>query len=513
MRIGRAIPWFLCAAAALCTVASDRIDPDRYLEDVKYLASEGLRGRGTGTDGLDKAAGYIARRFDGVGLKPAGVQGYFQPFAVTTHATLGNRNRFECENGAEKGRLALNTQFRPLALSAGGRFDGPVVFVGYGITAPEYKYDDYAGVDAKDKIVLLLRHEPQEWDDNSIFAGKVQTNHAQLVTKAINARLHGARGVLLVADRFNHRSEGGELEKFAGALGPDNPGIPFVQISADVVDRWLSKAGRSLDDIGQAIDKNLRPESFPLPVRASITVDISRKTRTVFNIAGYLEGETPEYLIVGAHYDHLGLGEQFSMAPSQIGTPHLGADDNASGTAGLLELSTWFSKGSRHRRGLLFLAFAAEEIGLVGSSYYVSNPRLPLSNAVAMINLDMIGRIREGKVYIGGVWTGASFKPIIESLLGKSMLHFELSDAGGYGSSDHFSFTPKDVPVLFFFSGLHEDYHKPSDTWEKINAPDAARLLDFVAELGGRLLDDPDRPMFVRGPQPREFRGSETATQ
>jgi hypothetical protein len=192
------------------------------------------------------------------------------------------------------------------------------------------------------------------------------------------------------------------------------------------------------------------------------------------------------------------------MAPSMAGTTHPGADDNASGTAGVIELARYFAAQPKRQRGIVFMTFAGEELGLLGSSYYVNNPKLPLQNTVAMINMDMIGRIRDGKVYLGGLGTGDSFNKMIDEVGKSTALTLEKSDSTGYGSSDHTSFTTKQVPVLFFFSGLHADYHKPSDTWDKIDAPEAVKLLEVIASATTRLTGEQVRPQFVRvAPPPR----------
>jgi hypothetical protein len=197
------------------------------------------------------------------------------------------------------------------------------------------------------------------------------------------------------------------------------------------------------------------------------------------------------------------LGEQFSMAPSLAGTPHPGADDNASGTAGVIELANHFSRMPKQKRGLVFMAFAGEQLGLLGSSYYVNHPSLPMEKAVAMINMDMIGRMKDSKLYIGGVGTGSKFRTVIDGIVGKYDLKVDFSETAGYGSSDHTSFTTKQVPILFFFSGLHSDYHKPSDTWDKINSQDAVRILKLIAETVSTLNGASDRPQFVRVKDPR----------
>jgi hypothetical protein len=490
--------FLLAAAASAATVKPPQIDSKAYVEHVRYLASPELRGRGTGMPELDKAAHYIARQF-----KEAGLETQFQPFSVTTNARLGRRNQFSYKLQDKKHSLTPEKQFSPFNFSAGGQFEGEVVFAGYGITAKEYNYDDYDGLDVRNKFVLILRHEPQEYDEKSVFSGKVYTEHSQFFSKATNAKLHGARGVILINDIANHGSDADDLEPFGKTVGPTNAGIPFVQIKADAAEAWLTAAGKDLRTLQADIDKDLKPRSFPLDaVKVSFHLDVRRETKTVNNVVAYLPGESTEHIVIGAHYDHLGLGEQFSMAPSQAGTPHVGADDNASGTAGVIELARYFASQPKPRRGIVFLCFAGEELGLLGSSYYVNNPKFPIGQAIAMINMDMIGRIRDQKIYLGGIGTGTGFKEMLEDLAKSTPLKLEFSDQTGYGSSDHTSFTTKQIPVLFFFSGLHADYHKPSDTWDKIEAEPAARLLELVASAAQRITDGQPRPQFVRVAEP-----------
>ncbi|MBK9167675.1 MAG: M28 family peptidase [Bryobacterales bacterium] len=476
-----------------------RPSPQSYIEHVKYLSSDEMRGRATASPELEKAARYIARQFKTAGLQPLQGKDYLLPFPVTTNAELGKQNRLEWRMGDRSGRLDFEREFIPFNFSSSGRVEGEVVFAGYGITAREYNYDDYAGLDVKGKIVLLLRHEPQEFDEKSVFSGRIYTEHSQFFSKAANAKSRGAAGVVLINDRPNHRGEADDLEKFGKTVGPANAGLPFVQMKAGTAEDWLAAIGKNLDEVHTAIDRDLAPQSFAIPgLRIAMQVDVARAMKTTHNVAGYLPGTTNEYIVIGAHYDHLGLGEQFSMAPAMAGTPHPGADDNASGTAGVIELARRMASEPKRQRGVLFLAFAGEELGLLGSSHYVNNPKLAMQTCVAMINMDMIGRIREGKVYIGGAGSGEGFKDLLARITPRYPLNVDLSDTTGYGSSDHTSFTTKEVPVLFFFSGLHADYHKPSDTWEKIDAEGAIRLLDLVADVASELRDGGDRPKFVR---------------
>lgn len=490
----------LASSAADSTIQPKAIEANHYLEHVKHLSSPEYKGRGTGSPELEKAAHYIAKQFQLLGLHPIDGKNFLQPFPVTTNARLGKSNRMRYRLDAGSKAVDFTKQSIPFNFSSGGKFTGSLVFAGYGITAKEYNYDDYTHLDVKDKFVVILRHEPQEFDEKSVFAGKVYTEHSQFFSKATNAKLHGARGVILINDTHNHAGDSDELEVFAGTAGPSNAGIPFIHVKTAVAEAWMEKAGKDLREIQAAIDKDLSSRSFPLPdsVTIDLNVDLRRDQKTVHNVIGYLPGETDEHVIIGAHYDHLGLGHQFSMAPSEAGKPHPGADDNASGTAGVLELARYFATRPKLERGLVFMTFAAEELGLLGSSYYVNHPSLPIEKAVAMFNMDMIGRIRDSKVYLGGLGTGDGFQAMIDDMAKHAPLKIEMADKTGYGSSDHTSFTAKQVPVLFFFSGLHADYHKPSDTWDKIDAPETVKLLDFIASAATKLATDSERPKFVR---------------
>ena len=502
MRRASALAAILCiCAGSLCAGPVGQnvgsADPKHYLDDVKELTEPAMEGRGDGTKGLTLAAHMLEKRYRQLGLKPAGSNSYFQPFTVITGAKLrSSRNRFTVDDAAQKRDLKLNQDFVPFSFSSSDSVTAPVVFVGYGATADEFSYDDYAGVDVKDKIVVALRYEPAGFADKAGNAGL--TRHAQLITKAINARNHGAKALVLINGKLGDGEED-LLTRFGSVSGPENTGIVLVQGKNDAADGWFKSAGKSLAEVQGQINHSTKPQSFAFPdtLHMTIHVDIETTRATVNNVLAYLPGKTDEYVIVGAHYDHLGRGNYDSLAPSQIGQIHPGADDNASGTAGVLELARMFApRKGELQRGILFMSFAGEELGLLGSAYWVQHPTLPLDKAVAMLNMDMIGRIKDDKVYIGGVGTGSTLKPVIEQAAAKQNFKIEYSP-GGYSASDHTSFVAKHIPVLFFFSGLHSDYHKPSDTWDKINAPSAARLVDVVGDAAQQLASAQERPTFV----------------
>jgi hypothetical protein len=498
------------AAAVVTFAATATIDPKSYLDEVKFLASPELKGRLTGSPELEKAAGYLRAKYDSFGLQPVGGS-FEQAFPVTTDARLGDKNSFSFIENGKTVKLAAD-DFVPFNFSSTGQLAGNVVFAGYGITAPEYNYDDYAGLDVKGKIVMVLRHEPQESNEKSVFEGKTYTQHAQFASKASNAKMHGAAGVILVSDRANHPGAADDLEKFGVTAGPSNAGLPFVQVKEERVDHWFTDAGKTLAQIQGDIDQSLRPESFAFPasIQVNANLDVERAVKTVHNVVAYLKGETPEYVVIGGHYDHLGLGGQYSLAPSQTGTIHPGADDNASGAVGVVELARYFSKQPAAKRGILFLNFAGEEQGLLGSAYYTDHPLLPLKDAVAMVNLDMIGRMRDNKLYLGGTASGTTLKTMVEKELPTHDLKVDYSGGPSEGSSDHTSFTAHQVPALFFFSGLHSDYHKPSDTADRIDAVAAAKMLSLVADIVQDLRQESGRPEFVKVSAPSNPHGGDS---
>jgi hypothetical protein len=503
---------FLNSMVAVQTVRSGEsavsdLSAARYLERVTYLARDEMKGRGDGSPELDQAADYIASQFRAFGLKAAGDdRTYFQNFELTTGSSFGSNNELQL-NGAN---LKVNEDFVPIAFSNSAQFEGAVIFAGYGITAPEMHYDDYQGINANGKIVVILRHEPQELDPASPFNGTNFTAHATFINKAINARQHGAKGIIFITDPNNHASDPDTVGEAARIEESTDFGISAVHARRAPVMKLFKDAGRDVSAIQKRIDANLEPQSFELPaVRIRIATEVNRTRKTVRNVVGILPGSDAtlqnEYVVAGAHYDHLGLGDRNSLAPSQIGQIHHGADDNASGTSGVLELARLAAKNKQaFKRSIVFMTFAGEELGLLGSSYFVNHSTIPLASVTAMINMDMIGRLTNDRLFVGGVGTSPNFKPWLEDFNKSVGLKLDYSDSG-FGASDHTAFNAKKIPVLFIFSGLHADYHKPSDTYDKINAQGAVKVLSLVYPMLAKVANEGQRLQYtqVQEPQPQ----------
>jgi len=508
--ISLALPALVERSTELGWAATDgQFSAQEFLEPIKFLSSDQLKGRGDGTKELDRAGDYIADHFRRFGLIPGGDDGkYLQHFDLVVGAKLGPKNAAVYKQGEKSKRLEVQQSFVPLSFSANASIEAPLVFAGYGITAPEYHYDDYQGIDANGRIVIVVRHEPQENDEHSVFAGKQLTAHSEIVNKATNAKNHGATAMVLVNDTGNHPGQPDELLRLDDVSGPQEMTIPVIQVKVETVDSWLKPSGHSVEELRQAIDRDLSNHSMALDAaaRLALTVDIERIHREVANVVAELPGSDPQfaaqYIVVGAHYDHLGLGEHDSLAPRERGQVHHGADDNASGTSGVLELAdTLAHSKERPRHSVVFVCFAGEELGLLGSAYYANHPPFPLKQTIAMINMDMIGRVSNNRMYVGGTGTSPDFQRLVDEA--NRSLKFALSySASGYGASDQTSFTVHEVPVLFFFSGLHSDYHKPSDTWDKIDAVDGARVVELVWNVLHGLDALNEKPQYVRVSEP-----------
>jgi membrane-associated protease RseP (regulator of RpoE activity) len=504
--------WVLLLLVPLVAAATggrETITAGALLEQVRILASPAMAGRGVGTPGIEKAADHIAREFQRTGLKPGGTHGYRQTFEVITGVRVGPETRMRVipeEPDPGKSEALAETLFTPFGFSEDGAVEGEVVFAGYGITAPELNYDDYAGISVTDKIVLVMTHEPREKDETSPFRHPDAFRYTEVRYKAINAREHGARAIIVVEDPLGHADQREELFGIRGVAGGNRAGIIAVNAKRSVVERLLKRTGKTLAQFQQAIDKTPTPQSFVIPgSRVAIQVKLIEERGTAANIIGILPGRDPVLretaVVVGAHYDHLGLGGEYSLAPSQYGEIHPGADDNASGTAALILLARAFAKSGGAERTLIFAAFSAEEMGIVGSSHYTKRPRIPLEQTVAMINLDMVGRLKDQTLYVFGVKTGKEFADLLQEVNRDRHLILKLG-GGAYGPSDHTSFYARKIPALLFFTGPHGDYHRPSDTVDKINASGLAEVTRFVYRVVEHLANRTAPVTYVRVEEP-----------
>lgn len=499
------LPGCGTSAAHDPVAASGAITADEMNRHEIAIASDAMQGRNTPSPGLDSAAEYIARVFAQNGFQP--VRGsYFQPVPLAITA-LGEPNGLRVRKGGREQSYEIKTDFVPFEMTATGEVRAPLVFAGYGITAPEYKYDDYASVDVKGKVVLVLRHEPGEDDSNSVFEGKMFTKYASVGTKVRIAKEHGAVGLLLVTDPLNHSSltpRGFPWPSLSRTIprdalpmtlgGEEGEKIPAVQVGPSVIEQVLGDL-EGLKSVQARIDSTLVPHSFPL-VDTEVWVQTSTKVTEIQarNVVGVIEGSDPllrdQVVIVGAHYDHVGVKRQNG---SEQDTIYNGADDNASGTCAVLGVAAGFgSLSTRPRRTVLLMTFAGEEKGLLGSEYYARQPLFPLDQTVAMINIDMVGRNSIDSLWLIGGERSPDLAQIAEEenkLVGFTLLPLILD----YGGSDHQSFQKRGVPSIMLHSGVHPDLHKVSDNPELIDPAKIARAAKLAFLTAWRLANETGR--------------------
>lgn len=464
----------------------------RISDHIKYLSSDELEGRFPGTEGARKAMDYMKSKFMEYGLKPV-TGNYTQEFSMVTGLKFGDSNSLYFEQivnrpGVPREQLKwmkqnweLSKDFVPLSFSDNREVSGDIAFVGYGISAPDIGYDDYAGIDVKDKIVIFISETPDGDNKESKFH-----RYADMRFKAKTARDKGAVGVIMVkmmGDSMN------VFERPEYSYVKGSSGIVIVQAQRQSLGKFFPRR-ESLIDLDKDIIKNKKPHSILLPdVRVTIKTDIQQVPVKAYNVCGMVEGTDSklkdEYVIVGAHYDHLGWGGALSMYHGKVPMIHNGADDNASGSAALLEMAKMTAQNPMPR-SVIFLSFSGEEEGLLGSNYFVNHPLVDMSKVTAMINLDMVGRMHDNKLTVFGLGTSPTFPQIVDSIAGLDSLNV-IRAADGYGPSDHASFYKTGIPVLMFFTGLHDDYHRPTDDFEKINIPGEYKTV-VMAETATRAI-------------------------
>lgn len=485
------------------------IQPDLILRHIEFLASDDLQGRANGSDGLERAANYIAAQFHAVGLRPGGGQDeWLQRFELTAGLDIAPGNELIVGGrGREHSiRLSLGESYLPLAATPREAAPRPaddmrrtaLVFAGYGISAPTLKYDDYAGTSVRGKAVLVFSHEPQEDRSDSPLNGSRPLQESSLYGKALAARTRGARALLVVSDP-SHRIDPVNYGAFALEPDAEDHGIPVLRVRRDDIAPLLELWG--LDRVAADIDRDLKPRSRALPgATIDYTERLSTKRRVVGNVLGVLPGSDSsranQAIVLGAHYDHIGRGVRFSNSPERTGEIHNGADDNASGVAALIEMARAAAADRpRFPISLIFIAFAGEERGLLGSAHYTASPVVPLADTFAMLNLDMVGRSR-GWVEVGGLDESPSLAADVDAAASAAG-GVEIRRGGpGAGRSDDSSFVAKRVPALHFFTGFHADYHAPNDDTDRINAAGTAHVATLALELAARISARRARPEF-----------------
>jgi len=505
----------------------DRIQKKDLRADLTFLSSDALEGRMSLERGSEVAIQFIAAEFAKAGLKPLVGDSYLQPVELIRFLPDPKETSLVVEAGGKKQRYTFMTDFYgfyPHDVDV----NAPVVFAGYGITAPEFHYDDYANLDVKGKIVLVFDHEPQETDPNSIFNGVGNTRHANARLKALNAQRHGAVGILIASEpNRKHPSNIERLARIPGimdrithvpsqALADGEVNIPSFNISDAVADTLFASLGRKPGDLQSAIDADLKPVSAPLPgdeVEMKV-VNAEMQRGTTDNVAGMIEGSDPklqnETIILSAHYDHDGM---------RNGQIFYGADDNGSGTVGVIELARAFAANpAKPRRSLVFIVFAAEERGLLGSYYYAAHPLRPLATTRAVINFDMIGRNEapsaqtEGLMKIAGdtsnelnligTINSPEYRAVVEredEIVGLHLNYKWDGDAAlnVFQRSDQFPFALHDIPAVWWFTGFHPDYHQPTDTVEKINFVKMEKIVRLAYLSAWTFADEPSFPHFL----------------
>ena len=516
--------------AGLQTIRADALKGHVY-----FLASDEMGGRDSLSAEGRIAAQYIAGFYHRYQLKPVGDGGtYFQNFPMVegqidrSASFLRARVSTAAAGGGTSTRdYALGPDFTMGRQgSADVSVDAPLVFAGYGISAPEYQYDDFAGVNVAGKVVMVLNHEPQEGNPQSRFMGGFNTVHAYNFWKPEVIRLKGAAAILMVQEAIVHRPPRRASAPTNAQIRTDRPAhtltspymdLPLFNITRRVADELLAASGKTIDQLEGEINAGGAPRSMPIPgvaVEARRAIKDRRVVQTR-NVVGVIEGSDPvlknEYVLVTGHYDHVGQKDQFI---------YHGADDNASATAAVLAIAEAFrALPAPPKRSVMFLVFEAEEDGLLGAFHYITNPIVPLDKTVAVLNMDMIGRDEDSATWnthaadnVNGVnLIGTLYSPDMRKVVEAENRAIGLkldykTDAddreGWFSRSDHFPFAVKGVPVAFFNTGENPDYHTPNDTWDRLNYPKMEKIVRLVYLSTRSLANSPSRPRFVTNSKP-----------
>ncbi len=482
---------------------------------VETLASDALEGRQAGSTGERQAADYLAGQLARIGARPLpGHADSFMPFEFTAGTRDGGTTLTVTADGQPPLAFGAPTGVQALSFSDNGEVTGSVVFAGYGLVVPEsqgFGYDSYAALDVKDKLVLVLRYFPEDADRPT---RAILARYADLRYKAMAARQRGARALLVVTGPRSPNA--GETIPMSFDTALAGSGLPAASIAGNLASAlFAGLTGKTLEGVQKELDSgNPHVAGFALPnVSVSLRTAVVREKQTGRNVVAYLPATAPTtgvdkpWVMLGAHYDHLGRGSHGnSLAEkSEAGGIHFGADDNASGSAAVLAAGEALSKQPRSRN--VALAFwSAEEIGLIGSNAFVTNPPVPVDQIAAYFNFDMVGRMQDNKLTLQAVGTSPVWRTLIEQVNVAAGFDLVLQD-DPYQPTDVASFNQAGVASLGVFTGTHTDYHRPTDTADKINYDDLDRIAAFVAALVKRIGDAPEAPQFTKVTQPTQTGG------
>ena len=495
--------------------SSSSVSEDDIKRHVAFLASDELEGRRTGSKGIRMAAKYIREQLVASGLEPLGSDddSYDHTFEFTGGVELVKPDNKMILRGhtGEDHSFDLDKDFRPLAFSANGQIEGEVVFAGYGLTKPGklgVGYNSYGDLKVKDKIVMVLRYVPEEI---SVDRRQELNRYAGLRYKALIARNNGAKALLIVTGPNSPNA--GELAKLNFDTSMAGAGIPVVSISGEMGNSLVQFYGKSLKELQTSLDKE-NPHAvhgLSLPgIVLSIKTNIKRIRKKDSNIIAMLPpnektqlGDSSEYVMLGAHYDHLGLGETGGFGiKGEEGLVHNGADDNASGVAALLEMANYLASRRKihpeeFKRGIIFSFWSGEELGLIGSARYAANPTVDLNQVIAYLNFDMVGRLRNNKLTLQGVGSSTRWKKLIERR--NVLAGFDLTiQQDPYLPTDTTSFYPKGIPVLAWFTGSHKEYHRPADDPDTLNYEGIERITQFASNMVQDLVVESERPDYIK---------------
>ena len=479
--------------------SDSEISEDEIMNHIRYLSHEKRGGRYPGSRGSKDVIAYIIKQLKSYGIQPGVKNSFVQPFEINTDIILGDSNYFKIDDTS----LTPETDYIPFSFSGNGTFKGKAIFAGYGfkIETSDLIWNDYESINVKGKWVIVMRHSPERELQHSVFL-----EHSSLHKKMLVARDEGALGIIFVS-----QVEDSNLYPLQYLEGYKDLGIPVLHLSNNSADKMLKREGWTRKKIQNYMNTKLKPLSFNISGTIKAKINLSQITSRAANIVGLIKSGNrefrDEYIVIGAHFDHVGNGghSSGSRKPETLAV-HPGADDNASGTAGLLELAQKLaSQKGRLKRSILFIGFDAEEKGLLGSKYFTENPSVDIHKIKAMINMDMIGRMKDSTFTVGGVGTSPVFENLVDSL--SAYKNFKLNKTKpGFGPSDHAPFYSKDIPVLFFFSGFHDEYHTPEDTYKLINLKGQKQILDLVYDVVFNLSRSQKPPSFSEaGPRSRSM--------